>query len=65
MTYEAIMRYLTWNGRARETLATWIAWRLPKRVCYWAFIRMSANTNGNPGERLCRDVLQQHADWNS
>jgi hypothetical protein len=37
-------------GDAYEKLAIWIAWRLPKRVVLWAFIRVAAHaTTGKYG----------------
>lgn len=52
-----------WLMRKLENAKIWIAWHLPKSIAYWAFIRMAAKTNGNPGERTCGDVLDQHKDW--
>lgn len=40
-----------------------IAWRVPRPVAYWVFVRLASNTDGNPGERTCLDVLEQHRAW--
>jgi hypothetical protein len=37
--------------RLIEKLAIAVAWALPRRVAYWAFIRVATfNEAGNPGE---------------
>lgn len=44
----------------------WIAYRLPRRLVRWCFIRVATAAkgggayDGNAGERLCMDAL---ADW--
>ena len=32
----------------------WVAWRLPKRVALWAFIRVYAKDGKSPGEEYTR-----------
>jgi len=42
----------------RERLAIWCAWRLPRRVVYWAVIRAAvAPREGNPAERTAAEIL--------
>ena len=32
----------------KEKLCMWIAWKLPKRVVYWCFMRMCAHATQGP-----------------
>ena len=44
--------------KLREKVLTWIAWKLPRPVAYWATIRVATfNYDGNPGERSVLDAL--------
>jgi hypothetical protein len=45
----------------RDKVARWVAWRLPKRVTYWAFIRL-ATQGGNGPFRQVDDVLKAHGE---
>lgn len=53
----------------KERIAIWFAYRLPKRVAYWTFIRLSCGDGqgkpypGHPGERTTMDVLRCHHTW--
>lgn len=38
-----------WQWVRREGLPLWIAFRLPRRVVYWAYIRVSASATDSPG----------------
>lgn len=35
-------------GRARERAAMWLAWRMPRWLAYWCFVRIAAH--GTTGE---------------
>lgn len=36
----------------------WLAYRLPRRLAYWAFIRVQTfNCQGNPAERAAPDSM--------
>lgn len=57
----------TWQYRLRYySLAKWkellvraIAWRLPRDVAYWAYIRVqTADCAGNPAERSVTDAMK-------
>ncbi len=39
-----------WFWFKDEGLPLWIAWKLPRRVALWAFIRVTAATGENPSE---------------
>ena len=44
--------------KLRERLLTWIVWKLPQSVVYWATVRVAVfDHDGNPGERTILDVL--------
>ena len=43
----------------RERLIIWLAWRLPRIVAYWAFVRVqTANYGGNPSDRSATDAMK-------
>lgn len=46
--------------RLKEKLAIAVAWALPRRIAYWAFIRVSTNgEQGNPGETKALDAANR------
>jgi hypothetical protein len=53
----------------KEKIVKWIAWRLPRSVAYWAFVRCSvSNSDGsnypfNPDKRFTGDVLKNLGSW--
>lgn len=53
----------------KEKIATWIAFRIPHRIAYWCFVRLSVSDgNGqnypdNPSERQTGEVLKAHSAW--
>jgi hypothetical protein len=49
--------------RKKENAVMWIAFRLPKSIAYWSFVRMASDCPGNPGEQTCIEVLKQHQGW--
>lgn len=55
--------FLYWLSRRREALLIWLAWKVPRPVAYWVFIRMASATSENPGDRTCDQVLKQHQAW--
>jgi len=43
----------------KEKIATWLAWKLPRVVVYWAAIRLLTYKNGNgPGSEII-DALKR------
>lgn len=51
----------------RERFVIWLAWKLPRRLAYWAYVRVATHgTNEppwshiNPGEQL---VIQPMERW--
>ena len=49
--------------RLKEKLAIAIAWALPRRIAYWAFIRVTTYREpGNPGETKALDAA---ARWSA
>jgi len=45
-----------------EKLVMWMAWRLPRKVAYWAAIRVMANaTQGRWSHQLVPDLLAMDA----
>jgi hypothetical protein len=41
-----------------ETILTWIAWRLPRKVVYWCAIRLGAHaTQGRYSNQVVPDLL--------
>lgn len=53
----------------REKIAMWLAWKLPRRLVYWAFVRMAvSNADGtnyplNPAEQTTGECLKGHESW--
>lgn len=47
-----------WFWWRTEGFPIWVAWRLPRRVALWAFIRVYANSHQSPGPEyaLAHDV---------
>lgn len=52
--------------KLRERIATWIAWRLPRDVAYWAYIRVATSGHkpgtsysGNPGEQAVVEPMER------
>lgn len=46
--------------RFKERLAIALAWALPKRLAYWALVRVSTNGEmGNPGETRALDAAKR------
>lgn len=39
----------------------WMAWRLPRRLVYWAFVRMAARPWDWPGDRKVYEVMDAWA----
>lgn len=64
MNNDILLWWWRWQNW-REQLAIKLAWRLPKRVVYWAFVRMATHDAGNenPAEDTIMDVLKRNADW--
>lgn len=56
-----------WSKR-RERFHTWVAWRVPKWLAYWCFVRVVANgTVGEysgqvPHKLTCFDALERWGD---
>jgi hypothetical protein len=48
--------------RAHGNALRWIAFRVPRPIAYWVFVRMAAS-DGGPGDRTCIEVMKQHKDW--
>ncbi len=43
-----------------ETVCVWLAWRLPKRLALWAFVRVATfNEPGNPADTTCGVALDR------
>ncbi len=52
--------------RIREKTLTWIAWRLPRSIAYWATVRvLVADYDGNPSERPVLDALNSWGTRNA
>jgi len=48
------------TGRLQEKLVIWLAWHLPKRVVYWAFIRVATyDYQFDPGGRTVSHALDR------
>jgi hypothetical protein len=46
--------------RLKEKLAIAVAWALPRRIAYWAFIRVTTHgERGNPGETKAIDAAKR------
>jgi hypothetical protein len=46
----------------REEWAMWLAWRLPRRIAYWAAVRVGCHaTQGEWGNESPTDLLQHVA----
>ena len=46
--------------RTKEKIAIALAWALPRRVAYWAFIRVTTSgEQGNPGETRAIDAAKR------
>lgn len=43
----------------QEKIVRWIAWKLPQRVLYWAFIRYAAGPWDYPGEVTVAEVMRR------
>ncbi len=44
--------------KLRVKILTWIVWKLPRPVVYWATVRVATfDYDGNPGERSVLDAL--------
>lgn len=60
---QAIAGWWWWNVSrrlTREKLTQWIAWRVPRSIAYWCFIRVyTASTNGAPSD----DVIAAMKAW--
>ncbi len=42
----------------RERLIIWMAWRLPRILAYWAFVRVqTADYGGNPADRSATEAM--------
>lgn len=40
------------RSKLKERFAMWVAWRLPKSIAYWAFVRVAVHDiNEYPGDR--------------
>ncbi len=52
-----------WKLRRRDRAVMWLAWRLPRRLAYWATIRVAVHEyGGNPGERPVENALKGWED---
>jgi hypothetical protein len=49
-----------WLRRLRRCVIIGIAWRVPKPIAYWVFIRMAARGEAHWS---CMDVLELHKGW--
>lgn len=64
----ALWRYDHSRTKLTERLATWLAWRMPRKVAYWASIRVMAHaTQGQYGHQevpalLAVDALKRWDD---
>lgn len=56
------VRFWWWRER-KEKIFMWLAWRVPRPIAYWVFIRMASDTDQNPADRTCDEVLRQHESW--
>ena len=45
----------------RESFLRWLAFRLPKSLCYWVFIRMISREDMHGWTAI--DVLKAYDDW--
>lgn len=49
--------------RFRERFTIWVAWRLPRQLSYWAFVRVATyEYGGNPAERTVISALEGWED---
>ena len=50
------------GGRMRERLVIWIAWHLPRRLAYWATIRVGVHaTTGRWSSQVVPDLYYADA----
>lgn len=41
----------------KDKIAQWIAWKLPKRIVYWAYLRVTAHaTTGEHGHEFVEEI---------
>lgn len=46
--------------RIAEKVVTWIAWRLPRSVAYWAYVRVATEgANEYPGDQKVYEPMQR------
>ena len=48
------MRYICWRiqyfwHRLPEELCIWLAWKMPRMLAYWAFVRVHVEGKDSPG----------------
>ena len=52
------LRFELWRAQWLERASVWVAWHLPRRVAYWATIRLAVEDNEDyPGDRTVIEVL--------
>ncbi len=50
----------------KERFYIWLAWRLPKELARWTFVRVATfNEMGTPGETKCLDALKRWREQNA
>jgi len=53
-----------WLCETRERFAMWIAWRLPRRLAYWATIRVGAHaTTGSYSNTADLTLIETLKRW--
>lgn len=51
-----------WSWFREDGFPIWVAWRLPKRIAFWTFIRIYSKDGQAPGieyDRVCREWDKQ------
>ena len=43
-----------WQWFIEEAFPMWVAWRLPKQIALWAFIRVYIHDGHGPSSEYCR-----------
>lgn len=65
MAFRAALLVERWRfTNKREKLLMWIAWKIPKSIAYWVFVRCATQTKEPyPAERTCLQVMKDIEDW--
>ena len=54
-----VERVVLWQEQWVARLTTWLAWKLPRRLAYWAAVRVAIhNVDEYPGDRTVFEILE-------